>query len=126
MKYSNICLWLQMMLGLKREHKEKLEEKQKFHDEDMFKIRGEQAVSVEYYVRKIQDLENDIKQLKASGGVLPKKTKMTSVTLNKDDEHQVFALSKILASNFDHSILPKKSREQFKNKIESNYEWGYA
>ena len=92
MSYSNICLWLQMMLGLKREHKEKLEEKQKFHDEDMFKIRGEQAVSVEYYVRKIQDLENDIKQLKASGGVLPKKTKMTSVTLNKDDEHQVFAL----------------------------------
>ena len=48
--------------------------------------------AVPWFPRKIQDLENDIKQLKASGGVLPKKTKMTSVTLNKDDEHQVFAL----------------------------------
>ena len=43
-----------MTLGLKREHKERLTEMQKLHEEEMFKVRGEKAVSVEYYVKKIQ------------------------------------------------------------------------
>ena len=43
-----------MMMGLKREHKEALVEIQKLHEEEMFKVRGEKAVSVEYYVKKIE------------------------------------------------------------------------
>ena len=60
----------QALMKLKREHKEKLREMQKEIDEALFKMRGEQAVSVEYYVEKIQQLEDNIKELKANGGVL--------------------------------------------------------
>ena len=51
----------QLLMGLKREHKDNLELLQKEHDEALFKLRGEQATSVEYYVEKIQTLEEELK-----------------------------------------------------------------
>ena len=50
----------QLLLGLKRENKDNLELVQKEHDEALFKLRGEQATSVEYYVEKIQTLEEQL------------------------------------------------------------------
>ena len=47
-------LWFFYILGLKREHKDNLELLQKDHDEALFKLRGQQATSVEYYIEKIQ------------------------------------------------------------------------
>ena len=50
----------QLLMGLKREHKDNLELMQKDHDEALFKLRGEQATSLEYYVEKIQSLEEQL------------------------------------------------------------------
>merc|ERR1719510_511639 len=55
----------QLLMGLKREHKDNLELLQKDHDEALFKLRGQQATSVEYYVEKIQALEEEIQSLKS-------------------------------------------------------------
>ena len=52
----------QLLLGLKRENKDNLELVQKEHDEALFKLRGEQATSVEYYVEKIQTLEEQLQK----------------------------------------------------------------
>ncbi|XP_040576965.1 uncharacterized protein capu [Lepeophtheirus salmonis] len=56
----------QVILGLKRQLKESIETLKKEHDEELFKLRGEQAAteSLEYYVDKITNLESDIDQLK--------------------------------------------------------------
>ena len=54
----------QLLMGLKREHKDNLELLQKDHDEALFKQRGEQATSVEYYVEKIQNLEEELQSLR--------------------------------------------------------------
>ena len=54
----------QLLMGLKREHKDNLELLQKDHDEALFKQRGEQATSVEYYVEKIQNLEEELQTLR--------------------------------------------------------------
>jgi hypothetical protein len=43
-------------MGLKREHRETLELIRKQHDEELFKIRGEQALPVQYHVEKIQQV----------------------------------------------------------------------
>ena len=47
-------MFVYILLGLKREHKDNLELLQKDHDEALFKLRGQQATSVEYYIEKIQ------------------------------------------------------------------------
>merc|ERR1719367_1086704 len=52
-KYSE-AEFQQALMKLKREHKDKIKEMQKEIDEALFKVRGEQALSVEYYVDKIQ------------------------------------------------------------------------
>ena len=53
------------ILGLKREHKDNLELLQKDHDEALFKLRGQQATSVEYYIEKIQGvISHKISKLK--------------------------------------------------------------
>ena len=67
------------MLGLKRENKDNLELVQKQHDEALFKLRGEQATSVEYYVEKIQTLEEQLQKLNVSG------TKKKSFIINEDE-----------------------------------------
>ena len=67
------------MLGLKRENKDNLELVQKQHDEALFKLRGEQATSVEYYVEKIQTLEEQLQNLNVSG------TKKKSFIINEDE-----------------------------------------
>ena len=72
----------QLLLGLKRENKDNLELVQKEHDEALFKFRGEQAISVEYYVEKIQALEDQLQNLNKPGN------KKKSFILN-DDENQV-------------------------------------
>jgi hypothetical protein len=43
-------------MGLKREHRETVEMLRKEHDEELFKIRGEQALPVQYHVEKIQQV----------------------------------------------------------------------
>jgi hypothetical protein len=43
-------------MGLKREHREAVEMLRKEHDEELFKIRGEQALPVQYHVEKIQQV----------------------------------------------------------------------
>ena len=45
-----------MQMGLKREHREALEVLRKEHDGELFKIRGEQALPVQYHVEKIQQV----------------------------------------------------------------------
>ena len=67
------------MLGLKRENKDNLELVQKQHDEALFKLRGEQATSVEYYVEKIQTLEEQLQKLNVSG------TKKKSFIINEEE-----------------------------------------
>lgn len=43
-------------MGLKREHRESVELLLKRHDEELFKIRGEQALPLQYHVEKIQQV----------------------------------------------------------------------
>jgi hypothetical protein len=43
-------------MGLKREHRETVDQIRKEHDEELFKIRGEQALPVQYHVEKIQQV----------------------------------------------------------------------
>ena len=69
----------QALMKLKREHKEKIREMQTGIDEAMFKVRGEQAVSIEYHVKKIEQLEHTIKELKANGGVISNKKNESAV-----------------------------------------------
>jgi len=47
-------------MKLKREHREEVTLIRKEHDEELFKIRGEQALPVQYHVEKIQQLEAEI------------------------------------------------------------------
>ena len=61
------------ILGLKREHKDNLELLQKDHDEALFKLRGQQATSVEYYIEKIQGvISHKISNFKNIPKFLPK------------------------------------------------------
>merc|ERR1719348_532261 len=55
----------QALMGLKREHKENIEKMRKDQDEALFKVRGEQAESMVYYVDKIQELENELGRLRS-------------------------------------------------------------
>ncbi|QQP35507.1 Cappuccino [Caligus rogercresseyi] len=59
----------QAVLGLKRQMKESISALKKEHDEELFKLRGEQAAieSLEYYVEKITALESEIEELKLNG-----------------------------------------------------------
>ena len=56
------CSWLKwkfcLQMGLKREHRETVDMLRKEHDEELFKIRGEQALPVQYHVEKIQQVQN--------------------------------------------------------------------
>ena len=70
----------QLLMGLKREHKDNLELLQKDHDEALFKLRGEQATSVEYYVEKIQQLEEELAKFNSS------KKKSITFPLNNDED----------------------------------------
>ena len=45
-------------MGLKREHRETVDQIRKEHDEELFKIRGEQALPVQYHVEKIQQVNH--------------------------------------------------------------------
>jgi hypothetical protein len=47
-------------MKLKREHREEISFLRKEHDEELFKIRGEQALPIQYHVEKIQQLESEI------------------------------------------------------------------
>ena len=66
LKYTEAELQQELM-SLKRCHRDQLELIRKEQDEALFKLRGEQAVLSEHYVDKIQQLEEQIKEWKASG-----------------------------------------------------------
>ena len=74
----------QLLMGLKREHKDNLELLQKEHDEALFKLRGEQATSLEYYVEKIQSLEEELK-----GKPNQKKSLPQVPIFQEQDDHKV-------------------------------------
>ena len=52
------------VMGLKREHKDILEKKEAEHAVQVFSVRGESAELVDKYVKKIQELETEIEELK--------------------------------------------------------------
>ena len=72
-------MFVYIWLGLKREHKDNLELLQKDHDEALFKLRGQQATSVEYYIEKIQGLEEELQTLRPSN---KKKSSVISIGEN--------------------------------------------
>jgi len=77
----------QAIMGLKREHKENIEKMRKDQDEALFKVRGEQAESMVYYVDKIQELENElgrIRSLRSSDKV--KNMKLVDDEYDEDEE----------------------------------------
>jgi len=77
----------QAVMGMKREHKENIEQMRKDQDEALFKVRGEQAESMVYYVDKIQELENElnrIRSLRSSDKV--KNMKLVECEDNDDDD----------------------------------------
>ena len=93
----------QALMKLKREHKEKIKEMQKDIDEALFKVRGEQALSVEYYVDKIQQLEDNIKELKANGGVLLNKKGGTAVAEKAAEIQRQASLIEEKESSTEHN-----------------------
>ena len=93
----------QALMKLKREHKEKIREMQKEIDEALFKVRGEQAVSVEYYVDKIQQLENNVKELQANGGVFINKKGVSAVAEKAAEIQRQASLIEEKENNVDPS-----------------------
>ena len=51
-------------MGLKREHKDILEKKEAEHAVQVFSVRGESAELVDKYLKRIQELETEIEELK--------------------------------------------------------------
>ena len=51
-------IYILLQMGLIREHRETVDQIRKEHDEELFKIRGEQALPVQYHVEKIQQVNH--------------------------------------------------------------------
>ena len=92
-------MFVYIWLGLKREHKDNLELLQKDHDEALFKLRGQQATSVEYYIEKIQGLEEELQTLR------PANKKKSSVISIGENNHSV-------ANSTDSSNEPNKKCDE--------------
>lgn len=56
-------------MGLKREHKESLEQIEREQDVSLFNLRGEQAEKLCQYEQRIRDLELELEKLKTVSAI---------------------------------------------------------
>merc|ERR1719278_73104 len=79
----------QALLGLKRSHKEAIEQMRKEQDEALFKVREEQAESMVYYVDKIQELESEVARIRSLRSSDKIKDKVTTDDEDAEQEEDV-------------------------------------